>query len=429
MMFETSRAAMARAAGTLAGGVNSFGRVGMTPTPLVFTHADGAYLFDADGNRLLDYYLGMGPMMLGHTPAPVTEAVAAQLAKGILYAGQTEIEFEAARLVCQMVPCAERVRFASSGTEAVQAALRLARAVTGRNIVLKFEGHYHGWTDSVLWSTKPALQEAGRREAPTPIAGSRGQDPSLAGSIAVLPWNDLALLRQRLSRQDIAAVIMEPVMCNAGAIVPLPGYLEGVQAACRDTGTLLIFDETITGFRVAPGGAQQLLGVTPDLATFGKAIASGFPVAAVAGRADLMDNFAAGRGVLHGGTYNGAPPCMAATVATLNALSSHGFYEAVDAHGEELMAGLRAIFRDAGVDAVVGGFGTVFYVGFGLDKPATEWRDLVRLDQPRYVAFCHAMLKRGVRLMERSTWFLSSEHKAAQVEETLRAAHAAIRDL
>jgi len=427
-MFEASRAAMARGTEVLAGGVNSFGRAGMSPTPLVFTHAEGAYLFDADGNRLLDYYLGMGPMMLGHTPASVREAVVAQLAKGILFAGQTEVEFEAARLVCAMVPCAERVRFASSGTEAVQAALRLARAATGRNVVLKFEGHYHGWTDSVLWSTRPGLQEAGRRDAPNPVAGSLGQDPSMADSIALLPWNDLDLLRRRLLRRDVAAVIMEPVMCNVGAILPLPGYLEGALAACREAGTLLIFDETITGFRLGPGGAQQRLGVTPDLAVFGKAIASGFPVAAVAGAAGLMDRFAAGGGVIHGGTYNGAPPSMAATVATLTALSTPGFYETVDSHGAALMSGLRRIFRDAGVEAVVSGFGTVFSVGFGLDRPATEWRDLVQLDQPRHVAFCLAMLRRGVRLMERGTWFLSCEHRATQVEETLRAAYEAVRE-
>ena len=205
------------------------------------------------------------------------QAVQDQVDRGILFAGQGELEVEAARLVCEIVPCAERMRFGSSGSEVVQAAIRLARAATGRRTILKFEGHYHGWFDNILWSTAPGLNAAGPEESPVPVAGSAGQDPQAADGIEVLGWNDLERLERRLAQGDVAAVIMEAAMCNAGAIHPAPGYLEGAREACTRHGTVLVFDEVITGFRLAPGGAQERFGVTPDLATFGKAIANGFP--------------------------------------------------------------------------------------------------------------------------------------------------------
>ncbi|MGH7068520.1 MAG: aspartate aminotransferase family protein [Acetobacteraceae bacterium] len=428
LRFENSRARIAAARAWLAGGVSSNFRQGVQPTPLVFTHASGPYLYDADGNRLIDYYLGMGPMILGHTPQSVRDAVVAELGRGILYAGQSEIEFEAASRLCALVPCAERVRFASSGSEAVQAAIRLARAATGRTRIVKFEGHYHGWMDNILFSTAPGLQEAGRLDGPNAVPGSLGQDLATAAGVAVLPWNDLVLLEARLAAGDIAAVIMEPAMCNAGAIAPAEGYLVGARRACEANGTLLIFDETITGFRLAPGGAQAYFGVTPHLATFAKAIANGFPVAAIAGRADLLDLFATGR-VLHGGTYNAQPPAMAATVATLQAVSRPGFHAAIAAQGERLMDGLRGAFADAAVPAVVTGFGTVFHVAFGLQRPARNWRDLLAMDRARYVAFTTALLGSGVRALERGAWFLSSVHDAGVIDQTLQAVRTALRRL
>ncbi|KAB0264931.1 aspartate aminotransferase family protein [Microvirga brassicacearum] len=408
----------------MAGGVNSNFRLNISPTPLVIERGDGAYLYDADGNRLTDYYLGMGPMILGHKPQVIVEAVTSQIEKGILLAGQTAIEAEAARLVCEMVPCAERMRFGSSGSEVIQAALRLARAATGREKIVKFEGHYHGWFDNVLWSVAPPLDAAGPREAPVPFAGSKGQLSTTAEALAILPWNDLAALEKRLAVGDIAAVLMEAAMCNAGAIHPLPGYLEGVRDICTRTGTILIFDEVITGFRIAPGGAQEYFGVTPDLATFGKAIANGFPVAAIAGRADLMELCATG-GVLHGGTYNAQPIAMAATVATLKSLTP-ALYDAIAGNGTRLMDGLRTIFASAGIPASVTGFPQVFHVAFGLDTPALDYRDLARMNRPAYVAFATALLERGVRVLERGAWFMSSEHDQGIVDETLAAAADAV---
>lgn len=417
--FDESRRRLAEAARYLAGGVSSNFRLGISPTPLVFDRAEGAFLIDADGNRIIDYYLGMGPMILGHTPADVIEAATAQMQKGILYGGQSGPEAEAARLVCEMVPCAERMRFASSGSEAVQAALRIARAATGRRVALKFEGHYHGWFDNVLWSTTPPPGATG------PVAGSKGQMET--HEIAVLPWNDLPALRERLERRDVAMVIMESAMCNQGALFPQPGYLEGVREICTKTGTILVFDEVVTGFRVGPGGAQQYFGVTPDLATFAKAIANGFPVAAIAGRADLLDQLA--QGVMHGGTYNGQAVTMAATVATLKRLQKPETWEGLNRCGTRLMEGLREEFARARIPAVVTGFPTVFHVALGMTEPAKNWAGLAGFDRKRYVAFTTALVLRGVRCLERGAWFMSTEHDEAVVDTTLAAVREALTEI
>jgi glutamate-1-semialdehyde 2,1-aminomutase len=419
MKFDRSAALIAENSRWMAGGVNSNFRLNIAPTPLVIERGEGPYLFDADGNRLIDYYLGMGPMILGHSPKTLREAVHAQLDRGILFAGQTAIEAEAARLVCERVPCAERLRFGSSGSEAAQAAIRLARAATGRRTVLKFEGHYHGWFDNILWSAAPPLNAAGPESAPVPVSGSAGQEAEAAGGIEVMSWNDLERLATRLQRGDVAAVIMEPAMCNAGAIAPVAGYLEGAREACTQSGTVLIFDEVITGFRLARGGAQELFGVKPDLAIFGKAIANGFAVSAVAGRAELLDLTATG-GVVHGGTYNAQCLAMAATVATMEQLTP-ALYATLARRGERLMRGIREALSSAGIEAIVTGFTSVFHVGFGLDRPARNYRDLARADKAGYRLFTQALLERGVRALERGAWFLSIEHDDAVIDATLAA--------
>ena len=410
----------------LAGGVSSNFRLGIAPTPLVFERGEGACLYDVDGNRLIDYYLGMGPMILGHNPEGVRRAAAAQLDRGILYAGQTDLEAQAARKVCEMVPCAERMRFASSGSEVVQAAFRLARAATGRKTIVKFEGHYHGWFDNVLWSTAPALDLAGPEEAPVPIPGSKGQEESAGQNVEVLSWNRLDLVEARLARGDIAGVIMEAAMCNSGAVAAAPGYLEGVRAACSRHGTILIFDEVITGFRLAPGGAQARFGVTPDIATFAKAIANGFPVAAIAGRGDILDLF--GKGVVHGGTFNAQPVAMAATLATLEALTP-ALFASIETRGRRLMDGIAAELAAAGHKAVVTGWPQVFHVAFDLDAPARNWRDLARMNRAKYVRFTAALLAHGVRALERGAWFMSAAHDDAIIDQTLAAVRKAAREI
>lgn len=424
LRFEESARQIAENARFIAGGVNSNFRLGMAPGPLVFERGEGAYLIDADGNRIIDYYCGMGATVLGHTPAAVIEAVQRQAQKGILFAGQAPIEYEAAKLICERIPSAERLRFGSSGSEVAQAAMRLARAATGRRVIVKFEGHYHGWFDNILWSTAPGLNAAGPEDAPTPVIGSKGQDPAAGEGLSILGWNDLAALEARLAKGDVAAVLMEPAMCNQGAIAPAPGYLEGALAACRKHGALLIFDEVITGFRLARGGAQELFGVTPDLTIMAKAIANGFPVAAIAGRAELLDLFA--DGVLHGGTFNAQPVAMAAMVATQKALTTE-HYARSSAQGQRLQDGIRAILAEAGIKAQVTGFPLVFHVAFGLDAPARTYRDVARADKAAYARFAHDLLKRGVRVLERGAWFVSSDHDAEIVDRTLDAVRAAAR--
>ena len=424
--FERSRRAMREGARHLAGGASSKFRLGVSPTPLVIERGEGPYVVDIDGNRLIDYYAALGPMILGHNPPAVREAVIRQLERGILYAAQTELEFEAAELVCRLVPCAERVRFVSSGTEAVQAALRLARAATSRRKIVKFEGHYHGWMDNILWSVHPTPEDSGPAEAPRRAAASAGQDELAGANTDILGWNDLDAVVARLEQRDVAAVIMEPAMCNSSVIAPRAGYLEGVRDACARTGTILIFDEVITGFRLGIGGAQGRFGVTPDLCTLGKALANGFPVAAVAGRGDILDQMAAG-GVLHGGTYNAHPIGMAATVATLAELAKGEAFALIDRRGRRLMDGIAGLLRDYQVTANVQGFPAIFHVAFGTSEPLVNYRDSLPLRRADYVRFTTAMLERGVRALERGAWFMSAAHDEAVVDRTLEIVEDSIR--
>jgi glutamate-1-semialdehyde 2,1-aminomutase len=418
LSFERSKARIAAAANLVPGGVNSNFRAGISPTPLVVERAEGPYLFDADGNRLIDYYLGMGPMILGHSPKIVTDAIRAQLDKGLLFAAQSEIEYEAAALVAKLVPCAERVRFNCSGSEAVQAAFRLARAATGKPTIVKFEGHYHGWFDNVSFSVAPTAEAMGPADAPAHVGGTIGMDPQAGASLDVLVWNDLERLDKRLARGDVAGVIMEPAMCNTSAIHPRAGYLEGARKLCDAHGVVLIFDEVITGFRVAPGGAQALFGVTPDLAVFGKAIANGLPVAAIAGKAAILD-LVSTRKVMHGGTYNSHPLGMAATVATLSALADGTAHAFVRRQGEKLMRGISEILERRQIAARVQGFPAIFHVGLGRRAAIESYRDTLDLDKAAYVRLTAAMVRRGVRALERGAWFLSTEHDDAVVSRTL----------
>jgi glutamate-1-semialdehyde 2,1-aminomutase len=425
----TRSADRVRAAGAVvSGGVNSNFRLGVAPTPLVFERGEGAHLIDIDGNRLIDYYLALGPMILGHSPRDVIDAAKRQLDVGILYGGQSELEYQAAAKVVEMVPCAERVRFAGSGTEAVQLALRLARAVTGRSTVIKFEGHYHGWLDSILWSTSTPQGQLGPEDAPAKQPASAGQDLPSGQNLEVMSWNRADALVARLAAGDVAAVIMEATMCNSGGIFGVPGYLEAVREACTRHGTILIFDEVITGFRVGPGGAQGRLGVTPDLATFAKAIANGFTVAAVAGRADIMDRLVDGS-IMHGGTYNAQPAAMAAALATMERLSKPGAHDGMEHQGTRLMRGIEEAFNEAGIPVHVDGYPQIFTVNLGLAEKPVNYRGLSKVNKAGYRKFTTALLANGVRALERGAWFLSTEHGNDVVDQTLAAVRAAVAEV
>lgn len=415
MDFSGSQKTVQEGAAYVAGGVNSGYRTGTRPNPLVFTSAHGCTLVDIDGNSLTDYVLGMGPMLLGHSPARVIEAAKRQLDVSLLVAGQTELEYAAARIVTELVPSADLVRFASSGSEAVQVALRTARAATKRWKIIKFEGHYHGWFDNVYWSVAPDIALAGDPLAPTPLAGTKGQE--CGENLVVLPWNNIAVIEEQLKRGDIAGIIMEPIMFNSGGVLPLPGYLERVRELCTKYGTVLIFDEVITGFRVSAGGAQARLGVTPDLTILGKALANGFAVAAIVGKREFMDLIGNGE-VMHGGTYNTQSVSMAATLATLEVIKSGEPYQSIEATGGALMEGLGKEFTKAGVDHEIVGYPTVFNVRFDLHGP-TEYRSAIKANRERYANFAFELLTKGIRILPRGTWFLSSAHKNTDIDKTL----------
>lgn len=428
MSFDKSAARVKAASRHVPGGVNSNFRAGISPTPLVIERGEGAHLIDADGNRLIDYYLGMGAILLGHDPKPVVDAIRKQLENGILYAAQCEIEYEAAELFCKTIPCAERVRFNSSGSEVVQAVFRLARAATGRPTIVKFEGHYHGWFDNIAWSTAPAAEDFGSEDSPKHVAGTPGMAPGSDAGLDVVVWNDLDRLRARLVKRDVAAVIMEPAMCNTSAIHPAPGYLEGVRKLCDETGTVLIFDEVITGFRVAPGGVQSLTRVLPDMAVFGKAIANGMPVAAFAGKAEIMDQVVTKK-VLHGGTYNAHPLSMAAMVATLKTIADGRVHAGIAERGGRLMAGFESILRERQVAGRVQGFPGIFHVALGRREPIRNYRDATTADKALYVKLTTAMMHRGVRALERGAWFISAAHDDAAIDATLEAFDAALGEI
>jgi glutamate-1-semialdehyde 2,1-aminomutase len=427
--YARSQASYERARKYLPGGVSSNFRLGMKPFPLFFDHAKGAYLFDVDGNEYVDYVLGMGPVILGHAHPEVEQDVHNALRRGQLFAGQHDLELELAAEVCSLVPCAEMVRFSLSGSEAVQAALRAARAFTGRNRIVKFEGHYHGWFDNVFVSVKPLATERGEHDNPNVVPASLGQDPNAYLANCILPWNNPELVCRRLEQEgnQIAAVVMEPIMCNTAVIPPNPGYIEQVRDLCTKHGILLIFDEVITGFRVGLDGAQGLFGVVPDIAIFAKAMANGFPMSCLAGRGDIMELFGT-KPVVHGGTFNTNTVSCAAALATLRLLKANGgeIYGKISRTGKLLMDGLRSLAHELGPNLIVQGFPAVFHTTFGDMKVISDYRSHQNCVSDLQSLFIDRMLERGVRITSRGTWFVSAAHTEVDVEVTLKAARSVL---
>lgn len=421
--FEETARLMAEGSRWLPGGASSDYRLGSSA--LVLDRGEGALLFDVDGNRLIDYYCGAGPIILGHNPAVVVEAVTRQIGRGVQLGGETVEEYTASRLVTEIVPCAEMVRFANTGSEAVQLALRIGRAAAGRDAVVKFEGHYHGWLDSVFVGLpgRPNVAPGGDQRLRT---SSAGQDPAAIEHTDVLPWNDLEAVEARLARGDVAAVITEPLW--RGYIRPAPGFLEGLREACTRHGTILIFDEIVSGFRAGAGGGQELFGVTPDLATFAKAMANGYVISAVAGRRDLMGLLAGGP-VVHPGTYNGNALSMAAAVATLGALQEGTPYETIERAGGRLMAGFSQLLDARGIKSVVQGVPGSFNVHLGIDRPVENIGDTARVDGARGETLTMALLRRGVRMIPGGHWYVCAEHTDALVDETLNAFEDALTEI
>lgn len=433
MKFDESIAWHERAKKVIPGGINSNARAQSVPVPLFYERGEAGHIWDIDGNEYVDFVLGQGPMLLGYTPRPVIQAARDWLQKGLVYAGQTKLEVQAAELVCGLAPCAEMVRFNCTGSEAIHAALRAARAFTGRKKVLRFEGHYHGWFDNIAWNyavMDPADQ--GPRESPVLRASSLGQTAEDGANLIVRPWNDLELAEELFKRQgnEIAAVITEAMMCNWGGILPQPGYLEGLRRLCDQYGAVLIFDEVITGFRLALGGAQEYFGVTPDLCALAKALGGGMTVSAVAGRADIMRLFGE-LATVHAGTYNANPLSMAGVVAALEFLRANHGAELAKAHriGAALMDGLRSIAENSSLPLAVRGLPPVFQVSFVPPggAPIVDFRSSLQCDLEMGRRFWRALHARGVRVTARNFWFVSTAHTDADVERTLAAAEDALR--
>jgi glutamate-1-semialdehyde 2,1-aminomutase len=375
----------------------------------VFTHGDGPWLFDADGNRYVDYMLGRGPAVLGHTPTTVNDAVARAAARGLTLGSATPLEVEAAEAALSLIPWADHIRFTSTGTEAVQQALRIARAATGRNLIVQFEGLYHGWIDSV--SLEPGNGPRNARPA------TLGQVPNSGEHTVLLPWNDADAVTAAFEQwgEQIAAVLTEPVSVFGGELAR-PGYLQHLRDLTTRHGALLIFDEVVTGFRLQPGSAASLVGVTPDIGTYAKAMGSGWAVSAVAARSELFDGVAADR-VRLSGTYNGNAPAMAAVIATVELTADGSLHRRLNEWGDGLRAALQRTASDMGVGVVCEGYPSAFWLVFdGMDRAASNAR-----------AEALGLALRDERLIQyHHTWLPSAAHDDEALDFTLRAFAAAL---
>ncbi len=408
----------------MAGGVSSHFRMAGAPHPLFFSKAEGSRIYDVDGNEYVDFTLSQGPMILGHSHPHVLKRVEEETSRGQLYAGQHELELQLAEKLQELIPCAELIRFSNSGSESVQAALRLARGYTGRRKYIKFEGQYHGWFDNVLISQHPSLEDAGAEDSPKSVLETQGQSPEVLDEIIVLPWNNLDVVEEAFAKEgdNIACILTEPVMCNNGCIEPSPGYLQGLRDICDRYGALLVFDEIITGFRLGLGGAQKYYGVIPDLGTFGKALASGFPISFLAGKRQFMERMADGT-VMHAGTYNSNNPSIAAAAATVEILESDTeLYDRIQSLGLRLQDGLRATAIDAGYKTLISGPGQMTHMAFTSCPKLTSYRDCLENDGGKYAEFAKGLLDRGVRVIGRGIWYISSVHTEQDIDLAVRIA-------
>lgn len=427
MTRDRSAAAFERAKRAIPGGVNSPVRAfkGVGGTPVFVREARGARFTDLDGNTYIDCVMSWGPLILGHADPRIVEAVQRAAARGTSYGAPTEAESELAELVTAMVPSVERVRFCSSGTEATMSALRLARGYTGRDKVVKCAGCYHGHGDSFLISAGSGALTLGTPDSPGITAGT-------ARDTIVVPYNDLPAVRSVFEAQPttIACLIVEPYAGNMGLVLPKPGYLAGLRALCSEFGALLVFDEVMTGFRVAPGGVQEREGVMPDLTTLGKVIGGGLPVGAFGGRADIMEHLSPLGAIYQAGTLSGNPLAMAAGRATLEALREPGTYERLDAAGARFTQGFHDVFTRYGVPHRSDHRGSM--VGFFFaSEPVVDLASAKMADTAFYARFFHAMLDRGVYLApsQFEAGFLSLAHDEATVETILVAAEQALEAL
>ena len=405
----------------IAGGVNSPVRAfaGVGGEPVFFKSASGAWVESEDGRRFIDYVGSWGPMILGHAHPAVLEAVIETARRGLSFGAPCVLETQIATKITELMPSIERLRMVSSGTEATMSAIRLARGHTGRSKIIKFEGCYHGHSDSLLI-------KAGSGALTLGVPSSPGVPAELAAHTITLPFNDADAIRQAFNElgDQIACVIVEPIAGNMNMVPPAPGFLEALQDACIASGALLIFDEVMTGFRVAKGGAQSLFGIEPDLTTLGKIVGGGMPAAAFGGRAQIMASIAPDGPVYQAGTLSGNPVAMAAGLATLNLIDAPGFYEKLGERTKQLTDGLAAAAADAGIPVCVEQRGGMFGLVFTDSGPVRSFAQVAAADVERFKAFFHGMLDEGVYLAPSAfeAGFVSAAHGESEIEQTLVAA-------
>ena len=427
MNRDRSAAAFERARAVSPGGVNSTVRAfkGVGGTPVFIDSARGCMLTDVDGNSYIDYVMSWGPLILGHAAPAVVEAIREAALRGTSYGAPTEAESDLAELVVAMLPSAEKVRFCSSGSEATGFALRLARGVTGRDAVVKFAGCYHGATDALLVSAGSSALTIGKPD-------SAGVTRGTVGDTIVVPYNDLAAVRAAFAEHgpEIAAIIVEPYVGNMGLVLPKPGFLAGLREITQAAGALLIFDEVMTGFRVAPGGVQERENVTPDITTLGKILGGGLPVGAIGGRADVIDRFTPDGDVFQAGTLSGNPLAMAAGIATLTELRKPGVYEKLERLGGRFTEGLDTVLEKHGVPHQASFRGSM--IGFFLTaEPVVDLVSAKTSDTALYARLFHAMLDRGVYIApsQFEAGFISIAHEDADIDATIAAADDALGSL
>ena len=424
---RSSEELFARASELMPGGVNSPVRAfrGVGGTPRFIASASGATMTDVDGRTYVDYVGSWGPMILGHADAEVIEAIREALARGTSYGAPTALEVEMAEEIIDAVPSVEMVRMVNSGTEATMSALRLARGVTGRDKIVKFEGCYHGHGDSLL-------VKAGSGVATLGLPDSPGVTASVAQNTITAPFNDTRALEGVFAEHGagIAAVIVEPVVGNMGCVPPREGYLQALRDITEKHGAVLIFDEVMTGFRLSRGGAQELYGVTPDLTTLGKIIGGGLPVGAYGGRRDIMEQVAPAGPVYQAGTLSGNPLAMTAGLATLRRLRDRAVYERLEEAGRRLTEGIAGVARASGVETVTNRVGSMFTTFF-TDAPVHDWPTAARADRAAYGRFFHSMLEGGVYLApsQFEAAFIGVAHTDELLDRTIEAARGAFRSL
>ena len=428
--FTKSNELQKRAKKVIPLGVNSnFRYWGDGITPYV-DHGKGGFLFDVDGNRYIDYRMAFGPIILGHAFDAVDEFVREEIDKGVLFAMTGSLEVSVAEMMVEMCPGLEMVRTACSGTEATMHALRVARAFTGREKIIKFEGMYHGFQDYTLFSTYAPAESLGNYNSPIPVPSSSGIPRALNDLVITLPFNNREVFAKavRSHGYEVAAVIVEPCMGNCGGILPEEGFLPFIQSQCKEYGMVFILDEVKTGFRIAPGGAQEFYDLRPDLATYAKSLGNGYPIAAFGGKREIMGII--GHGVSQGGTYNNNKPGIAAAYATLKTIKEQPIHATINKRGQRLMDGIQKIFDEKGMPVILNGYPAMFSFAVGADR-ITGQRDWNDSDKEYYLKLVEGLIERGVMPDHdpREPWFLCYSHSEEDIDLTLEMTREVVQGL